>query len=168
MMRHGDPRYFRHGSDLAPLGDAASMRHINIQNVNGASPHQRFTTVLGDLTLAGRDRDAGALADAPHASEVVIPMAGLLQPADLIGLDEAKEVNGLLWGPGLIGITGDHKAFADGLADLMDTFGILAHIDAPNLHLDTREALIAIAHHLGDQAIDAFIILVIATNHDGR
>src|SRR5438132_1039777 len=158
MKRHGNSSHLRHGGDLAPLVNAAAWGDIDTQNIHGTSPHQRFTAVFGDLALAGSDWDSRALAHAPHAGEVVIPLAGLLQPADLIGFDETTEVHGLLWGPGLIGITGDQKALADGLSDLMHALGILVHIDAPNLHLDARKALGAIAYHLGDQAIDAFII----------
>ena len=44
----------------------------------GAAMHQRFAAEFGDLTLAGSDRDASAIAHTPHASEVVIPMARLL------------------------------------------------------------------------------------------
>src|SRR4029450_5236344 len=166
-MRHGDSSHLRHGGDLAPLSNAAGMGNIDIQDIDGTSPHQCFTAVFGDLALAGSDWDPRALAHAPHAGELVIPVAGLLQPADLIGFDEATEARGLLWGPGLIGITGDHKALTDGLSDLMHTLGILVHIDAPHLHLDARKALVAIAYHLGDQAIDALIIFVIAANHNG-
>src|SRR5438128_10258858 len=119
MMRHGDASHLRHGGDLAPLSDAAGMGDIDIQNIDGTSPHQRFTAVFGDFALAGSDWHPRALAHTPHAGEVVIPLAGLLQPADLIGFDETTEVHGLLWGPGLIGITGDQQALADGLSDLM-------------------------------------------------
>src|SRR5262245_15258566 len=118
MMRHRHPSHLRHSGDLAPFSNAASVRHIDVQDIDGGSPHQRFTTIFGDLALASCHWYPAAFSHATHAAEVVIPMAWLLQPANVIGLNETTELNGLLWGPRLIGIAGDHELLPDGMAHL--------------------------------------------------
>src|SRR5215510_11970430 len=104
MMRHGHASHFSHGGDLPPLRDATRMGDIDVQDIDGTAPHQRLTAIFSDFALARRHRHARALPHPTHAGEVVIPMAWLLEPANVRGLDQTAELDGLLWCPCLIGV----------------------------------------------------------------
>ena len=88
----------------APVGDAAAFRDVVIHVIHRAGVHQPAHAVAGDLALAGGDRDAGRLPHARHQRHVVVPVARLLEPADVERLDELREADRVVHVPAAVGV----------------------------------------------------------------
>src|SRR4029450_11121715 len=78
-------------------------RRCDIDEVDGAGVEQAPYAVAGDLGLPGGDGDPRRLPDARHQRRVVVPVARLLEPADVEALDEAREAHGVVGGPAAVG-----------------------------------------------------------------
>src|SRR5207253_1606586 len=85
-------------------GDPTAFGGVVIDDVDGIRIDQPAHAMAGDLALAGSDGYARPCPHARHLRLVIVPMAGLLEPADVERLDQTGEFNGLLGGPAAIGI----------------------------------------------------------------
>ena len=79
-----------------PVGDAAALGGVVVDEIDRARVEQPAHAVAGDLALAGGDRDARRPRTRAIMRGVVVPVAGLLEPADVERLDEPREADRVL------------------------------------------------------------------------
>src|SRR5262245_1980302 len=116
VVRHLYARCPALGRCAPPVGDATALGNVVVDEVHGTRIEQPAHAVAGDLRLPGVDGDARRSPHAGHAGDVVVPVAGLLEPGDVEGLDEARETDRLIGRPAAVGIDGKHKVLTRRLA----------------------------------------------------
>ena len=104
VMRHPDARGAAEGGRAPPLGDAAALGGVEVDEVDGARVEEPPHSVARDLALARGDGVPRRLPDPRHHRHVVVPVAGLLEPLDVEGLDQPGEAHRVRDGPAAIGV----------------------------------------------------------------
>ena len=149
-----------------PLGDAAALRGVDVHEVDRARVEQPAHAVAGDLRLAGGDRDARRLTDAGHQRRVVVPVAGLLEPADVERLDQAREADRVLRRPAAVGVDRQDEIGARRPARRVDSLGVLLGREPADLELAAGHAGPAVRLHLPADVSERLAFHVVAADGD--
>src|SRR6516225_2115986 len=167
-MGHLDIEAVGKARDPAPFGRAAAPARIEIADIDGAGHHQIAAAGAADLALPGADGNAGLAARRGHVEAVAVPAHRLLEPADVLILHEARELDGLAQRPALIGVHRQDEIGARRLARDLDPLGILRRAAAADLELAAGIARTLDPFHLAAEIGQGLSLLVIAGDADDR
>ena len=109
------------------FGKAADVADIGLRNVDGAIDDQLPVVPDAADVLAGRDRDAGVLAQLGHRQGIIAPDR-LLEPLDVVRLHQRDEMLGLRQREQAVRIEHEPDARTDFLSDQPDPFGVLLRL----------------------------------------
>src|SRR5215813_10798928 len=100
MMRHLNVVHAGHARDAAPLRDAAGDGGVYVEDIDRAGVYEVAATEPRNLALSGIDRNAaGVLADQREPLQLVIPLDRFFEPANVVILDQAAKLDGLVRSP---------------------------------------------------------------------
>src|SRR5262249_29194984 len=151
-----------------PFGDAARFRGIEIDDVDRPGLDQPAHACRGHFALPGIDRDGGRPAHLGHHAGIVVPEAWLLEPGDVVFLDQAREPDRLGGRPAAVGIDGDPEIVPGALARRLDTLCILFGTETANLDLASGEPGRPEAFHFRAEIGERLALLVVSADADDR
>src|SRR5215510_7071173 len=96
----------------------------------------------------GGNRDPRRLADARHQRRVVVPVAGLLEPPDVVAFDEARKPDGVIGRPSAVGVDRQDEVGARGTARGVDALGVLFGRETADLELAAGHPGSPVCFHL--------------------
>ena len=124
--------------------------------------------MVRELALTRGDRDPRRPAHARHHADVVVPVARLLEPAEVEGLDQMREALRVLHRPAAIGVHGQDELRPRRLARNLDALGVLLRRQSADLELATRHPGLAVRLHLAPDVGVRLAVHVIAPDGDDR
>ena len=140
VAHHRQVEGLGHAGDLHPLRDAAHAQEIDHHDVDGAVLQQVAEGHDAVVVLAGGDRRGERVGDAGQAGIVVVG-GRVLQPEEVIRLDAAPDLDGLVHAPELVDVAHQVDVRPDGLAHDAHALDRRGHRRlAPALHLHLAEA----------------------------
>ncbi len=144
-------------------------RDVVVDEVDCVGVDQTAHAVARDLRLAGGDRDASCPAHARHHRGVVVPVAGLLEPADVERLDSTREADRLDCVPAPVGVDGQDEIGPGRLAcGLSPASASSSGERPPTLNLQPSHSGFAVLLHLAPDVGERLAFHVVAADRDDR
>ena len=106
------------------------------------------------------------MSHARHHGDVVLPVAGLLEPADVEGLHQAREAHGVGHRPAAVGVDRQDEVGAGGPARGVDPLRVLLRGQAAHLELAARHPRLAVGLHLPPEVGEGLALHVVAADGD--
>src|SRR5437867_4686921 len=167
-MRHPHTRHAAQGGGAAPLGDAAALRGVHVDEIDGTRVDQATHAVARDLRLAGGDRDARRLPHARHHRRIVVPVARLLEPPDVERLDQVRESHGVVGRPAAVGVDRQYEIGTGRRARRLDAPGVILGLEPADLELAPGHTGPAVGFHLAPDVGERLAFHVVAADGDDR